>query len=56
MMTRETGKPLSGTLCMTRLPPFTQAQVKRAIAAAKKAGLRIIGIRPDGTIIVHDGK
>jgi hypothetical protein len=36
--------------------PFTQAQVKRAIAAAKKAGLRVIGIRPDGTIILYDGK
>jgi hypothetical protein len=41
---------------MTRPIPFTQAQVTRAIAAAKKAGLRVIGIRPDGTIIVYDGK
>ena len=41
---------------MTEPAPFTQAQVKRAIAAAKKAGLRVIGIRTDGTIIVYDGK
>ena len=30
--------------------------VARTIAAAHKAGLRVIGIRPDGTLIVHDGK
>jgi hypothetical protein len=41
---------------MTRTAPFTQAQIKRAIAAAKNAGLRILGIRPDGTVIVYDGK
>jgi hypothetical protein len=27
-----------------------------SFAAAKKAGLRILGIRPDGTVIVYDGK
>jgi hypothetical protein len=32
---------------------FTQAQVRRAIAAARKEGLPIWGIRPDGTIITH---
>jgi len=40
---------------MTTSGGFTQAQVKRAIAAAKTAGLRIVGIRPDGTVIVYDG-
>lgn len=39
---------------MTKRAAFTQAQVVRAIAAAKRAGLRIFGIRPDGTVIVHD--
>lgn len=41
---------------MTKPIPFTQAQIRRAIAAAKKAGLQVVGIRPDGTIIVCDGK
>jgi hypothetical protein len=34
--------------------PFTQAKVTRAIAAAKKAGLRVTGIRPDGTVLVQE--
>lgn len=34
----------------SRALPFTQAGLKRAIAAAQAAGLRITGIRPDGTI------
>jgi hypothetical protein len=33
---------------MTARLPFTQSQVRRAIAAARKAGLRVVGIRPDG--------
>lgn len=41
---------------MTSRLPFTQASVKRAIAAAQKAGLQIIGIRPDGTVMVNDGE
>jgi hypothetical protein len=40
---------------MTKSASVTQAQFGRAIAAAKKAGLRIVGIRPDGTVIVYDG-
>lgn len=40
---------------MTARLPFTQASVKRAIAAAHKAGLRVTGIRPDGTVMVQDG-
>jgi len=39
---------------MTRAIPFTQATLRRAIAAARKAGLRVVGIRPDGTVIVED--
>jgi hypothetical protein len=40
---------------MTRALPFTQAGLFRQIKAAQKAGLRVKGIRPDGTIVVHDG-
>ncbi|MFY9768914.1 MAG: hypothetical protein WBG18_19740 [Xanthobacteraceae bacterium] len=40
---------------MTRALPFTQASLCRQIKAAQKAGLRVIGIRPDGTVVVHDG-
>jgi hypothetical protein len=35
--------------------PFTQARLKRAISAARAAGLRVIGIRPDGTVLVQEG-
>lgn len=40
---------------MTARLAFTQASVKRAISAAKKAGLHVVGIRPDGTVLVQDG-
>lgn len=40
---------------MTAREPFTQAKVKRAISAARAAGLRVIGIRPDGTVLVQEG-
>jgi hypothetical protein len=33
---------------------FTQAGLRRAINAARKAGLRVTGIRPDGTLVVDD--
>jgi hypothetical protein len=36
---------------MTTRLPFTQASLRRAIAAARKEGLRIAGIRSDGTLI-----
>jgi hypothetical protein len=39
---------------MTRALPFTQASLRRAIEAARKSGLRVRGIRPDGTLIVHE--
>jgi len=39
---------------MTRPLPFTQAGLCRAIRAARKEGLRVAGIRPDGTLIVRD--
>lgn len=40
---------------MTRVISFTQASLRRAIEAARKAGLRVIGIRPDGTLLVEEG-
>ena len=40
---------------MTRAAPFTQASVRRAIAAALKEGLTVIGIRGDGTVLVQNG-
>jgi len=35
--------------------PFTQAGLTRAIVAAEKAGKRVVGIKPDGTLIVDSG-
>jgi hypothetical protein len=37
---------------MTRALPFTEQSLRRAIAAARKEGLQVTGIRPDGTILV----
>ena len=36
---------------MTRAIPFTKASLKRAIAAAREAGLTVTGLKPDGTLI-----
>lgn len=42
---------------MTRALPFTQASLMRRITAAQKAGLRVTGIAPDGTVLtVQDGE
>jgi hypothetical protein len=40
---------------MTKRAAHTEAQIRRNIKAAIRAGLRIAAIRPDGWIIVHDG-
>lgn len=40
---------------MTKPLPFTQSSLRRAIAAARKEGLTVRGIRPDGTVIVDGG-
>lgn len=37
---------------MTARLPFTQAAVRRAISAARKEGLRVVEIKPDGTVVV----
>jgi hypothetical protein len=39
---------------MTRALPFTESSLRRAIMAARKAGLRVTGIRPDGTLVLHE--
>jgi hypothetical protein len=38
---------------VTKPLPFTQASVRRAIRAAQSAGLRVVGIRPDGTVLTQ---
>lgn len=37
---------------MTRVIPFTKANIKRRIEAAREAGLDVTGIAADGTLIV----
>lgn len=39
---------------MTERLPFTQARIERAVKAARKLGLRVKGIRPDGTVEVEE--
>lgn len=41
---------------MTKPATATQAQISRAIKAATKAGLRVKGISPDGTVLVDSGE
>jgi hypothetical protein len=39
---------------MSRAIPFTKAQIRRAIDAAREAGLRVTGIAPDGTLLLEE--
>ena len=39
---------------MTKRARVTQAQVRRMIQAARREGLRIAGIKPDGTVVVYE--
>ena len=39
---------------MTRAIPFTKAQLRRAIEAARESGLRVTGIAPDGTLLLEE--
>ena len=43
-----------GGLPVTKALPFTKASIVRRILAAKAAGLHVIGVKPDGTLIVAD--
>jgi hypothetical protein len=42
---------------VTKPLPFTEARVRRAIAAARKEGIAIgaVSIHPDGTVTIHQG-
>ena len=40
-------------LPICRAAIITQADVARAIRAAKQTGAATVGVRPDGTIVVH---
>lgn len=39
---------------MTARAPFTQATIRKAIKAARKEGLYVHGIRPDGTLVLGE--
>lgn len=40
---------------MTARATFTQAALRRAIRAVERAGYRVGGVRPDGTVLVYSG-
>jgi hypothetical protein len=37
---------------MTAKPGFTKTGLKRAIAAARESGLFVVGVRPDGILLL----
>lgn len=39
---------------MTSRLPFTEASLARAIKGVERAGRFVIGVRPDGTLIIGD--
>lgn len=39
---------------MTRAIPFTAASLARAIKGVEQAGRHVVGVKPDGTLIVAD--
>ncbi|MET3965446.1 hypothetical protein ABID62_001495 [Bradyrhizobium sp. S3.9.1] len=43
-----------GTAEVTKALPFTEASLARAIKGVGRAGLFVLGVRPDGTLIVGD--
>jgi hypothetical protein len=45
---------LTQVTIMTRALPFTSASLARAIKGVERAGRFVIGVRPDGTLIVGD--
>jgi beta-phosphoglucomutase-like phosphatase (HAD superfamily) len=40
---------------MSRQNPYTKRAIERTIKAALSAGLKVIGVRPDGTVLT-DGR
>jgi hypothetical protein len=41
---------------VTARATFTEAALRRAIRAAEKAGYRVGGVKPDGTVLVYSGE
>jgi len=39
---------------VTRALPFTAASLARAIKGVEKAGRFVVGVKPDGTLVVTD--
>jgi hypothetical protein len=39
---------------MTKALPFTEASLARAIKGVERAGRFVVGVKPDGTVIVGD--
>jgi hypothetical protein len=39
---------------VTRALPFTEVSLARAIKGVERAGRFVVGVRPDGTLIVGD--
>lgn len=39
---------------MSRANPYTQRAIERAIKAALSTGLKVIGVRPDGTVLTDN--
>lgn len=39
---------------MTRQNPYTQRQIQRAIKAARAEGLKVTGVKLDGTILTEE--
>lgn len=39
---------------MTKALPFTKHGLRRAIAAAREEGLAVVGIRPNGDLIIQE--
>jgi hypothetical protein len=39
---------------MSRVNPYTQRAIERAIKAALSVGLKVIGVRPDGTVLTDN--
>jgi hypothetical protein len=39
---------------MTKPLPFTEASLARAIRGVERAGRFVIGVKPDGTVLVAD--
>jgi hypothetical protein len=39
---------------MSRALPFTEESIKRLIKGVEKAGRFVVGVKPDGTLIVAD--